>query len=134
MAKKILIVDDDKDFVSSLEQVLRAGGYEIASAFSGAEGLKALEAFRPDLLILDIMMETDTAGFEVADRIRSRRPASRYLPFKDMPIIILTAINQVTNSRFSMDQGDSFLPGDNDFLTKPVGIDELLDKVAKRLG
>lgn len=134
MAKKILIVDDDKDFVSSLEQVLRAGGYEVASAFSGTEGLKALEAFRPDLLILDIMMETDTAGFEVADRIRSRRPASRYLPFKDIPIVILTAINQVTNSRFSMDQGDSFLPGANDFLTKPVDIDELLDKVAKRLG
>lgn len=134
MAKKILIVDDDKDLVASLEQVLRASGYEVASAANGAEGLKALEAEKPDLVILDVMMETDTAGFEVADRIRSRRATSKYLPFKDIPIIILTAINQVTNSRFSMDQGDSFLPSVNDLLTKPVDIDELLDKVAKGLG
>ena len=134
MPKKILIVDDDKDLVASLEQVLLAKGYEVASAASGAEGLKALEAHKPDLVILDVMMERDTAGFEVADRIRSRRPTSRYLPFKDVPIIILTAINQVTNSRFSMDQNDSFLPGVDDFLTKPVDVDELLDKVAKSLG
>ncbi len=134
MAKKILIVDDDKDFVSSLEQVLLAKGYEVASAFNGTEGLKALEAEKPDLVILDVMMETDTAGFEVADRIRSRRPASKYRAFRDIPIIILTAIDQVTNSRFSMDPGDSFLPGRNDFLTKPVDIDELLEKVAEHLG
>jgi CheY-like chemotaxis protein len=134
MPKKILIVDDDKDFVASLEQVLRTKGYLVAAAASGAECLKALEAERPDLVILDVMMETDTAGFEVADRIRSRRPNSKYLPFKDIPIIILTAINQVTNSRFSLDHGDSFLPGVDDFLTKPVDIDELLDKVAKSLG
>jgi CheY-like chemotaxis protein len=134
MPKKILIVDDDKDLVASLEQVLLANGYGVVSAASGAEGLKALEAEKPDLVILDVMMETDTAGFEVADRIRSRRATSKYLPFKDIPIIILTAINQVTNSRFSMDQGDSFLPNVNDLLTKPVDIDELLDKVAKGLG
>ena len=134
MPKKILIVDDDKDLVASLEQVLLAKGYGVASAASGADGLKALEAQKPDLIILDVMMETDTAGFEIADKIRSRRLTSRYLPFKDIPIIILTAINQVTNSRFSMDPGDSFLPGVNDFLTKPVDVDELLDKVAKNLG
>jgi len=134
MPKKILIVDDDKDLVASLEQVLLAKGYGVASAASGADGLKALEAQKPDLIILDVMMETDTAGFEIADKIRSRRSTSRYLPFKDIPIIILTAINQVTNSRFSMDPGDSFLPGVNDFLTKPVDVDELLDKVAKNLG
>jgi CheY-like chemotaxis protein len=134
MAKKILIVDDDKDLVASLEQVLLANGYEVVSAANGAAGLKALEAEKPDLVILDVMMETDTAGFEVADRIRSRRATSQYLPFKDIPIIILTAIDQVTNSRFSMDPGDSFLPGVNDLLTKPVEIDELLDKVAKSLG
>ncbi len=133
MAKKILIVDDDKDLVASLEQVLAANGYAVASAFSGAEGLKALEAEKPDLVILDVMMETDTAGFEVADRIRSRRPTSKYRAFRDVPIIILTAIDQVTNSRFSMDPRDSFLPGVDGFLTKPVDLDELLEKVSLRL-
>ncbi len=133
MRKKILIVDDDKDLVASLGQVLKAHGYEVAAAYGGAEGLKALLAVNPDLLILDVMMETDTAGFEAADLIRSRRPTSRYRDFRDIPIIILTAINQVTNSRFSLDPRESFLPGTNEFLTKPVDLDELLAKVARVL-
>ena len=79
------------------------------------------------------MMETDTAGFEAADLIRSRRATSRYREFRDVPIVILTAINQVTNSRFSLDPRESFLPGTNEFLTKPVDLDELLAKVARVL-
>lgn len=133
MSQKILIVDDDRDLVASLAQVLRAHGYDVAAAHSGADGLKALRAERPDLVILDVMMETDTAGFEAADVIRSRREASKYKDFRDIPIIILTAIDQVTNSRFSMDQADSFLPGTNDFLTKPVDLDELLAKIRRAL-
>jgi len=133
MAKKILIVDDDRDLVASLSQVLRSQGYAVAAAHSGADGLRALLAERPDLVILDVMMETDTAGFEAADRIRSPRPTSRYREFRDVPIIILTAIDQVTNSRFSLDQGESFLPGVNEFLTKPVDLDGLLAKVGALL-
>ncbi len=133
MSKKILIVDDDLDLVASLAQVLKGNGYEVASAHNGADGLKALLKERPDLVILDVMMETDTAGFEAADVIRSRRPTSRYRDFRDVPIVILTAINQVTNSRFSLDPKESFLPGTNEFLTKPVDLDELLAKVARVL-
>ncbi len=117
----------------SLERVLRGNGYDVAVAHSGADGLRALLAGRPDLVVLDVMMETDTAGFEAADTIRSRRETSRYREFRDVPIIILTAIDQVTNSRFSMDQGESFLPGTNLFLTKPVDLDELLAKIAGAL-
>jgi CheY-like chemotaxis protein len=133
MAKKILIVDDDRDLVESLSQVLRSQGYAVAAAHSGADGLRALLAERPDLVILDVMMETDTAGFEAADRIRSPRETSRYREFRDIPIIILTAIDQVTNSRFSLDQSESFLPGVNEFLTKPVDLDGLLAKVGALL-
>jgi CheY-like chemotaxis protein len=133
MNKKILIVDDDRDLVASLAQVLKGSGYEVAAAYNGTDGLKALLAERPDLVILDVMMETDTAGFEAADVIRSRRETSKYREFRDMPIIILTAIDQVTNSRFSMDPSDSFLPGTNEFLTKPVDLDELLAKIGRVL-
>jgi len=134
MAKKILIVDDDKDLVESLSQVLRAHGYETASAGSAAEGLKRILAVRPDLLVLDVMMETDTAGFEAAGQIRSARPNSRYRDVRAVPIIILTAIGQVTNSRFSLDPADNFLPGVEEFLTKPVDLDELLKKVKALIG
>jgi CheY-like chemotaxis protein len=133
MSRKILIVDDDRDLVASLAQVLKGNGYDVAVAHSGADGLKALRAERPDLVVLDVMMETDTAGFEVADVIRSRRETSKYREFRDVPIVILTAIDQVTNSRFSMDQSDSFLPGTNEFMTKPVDIDELLAKIGRAL-
>ncbi len=134
MAKKILIVDDDKDLVESLSQVLQSRGYETAAAYSAAEGLKTLLAEKPDLVILDVMMETDTAGFEAAGQIRSGRPFSRYRDVRTVPLIILTAIGQVTNSRFSLDPGDSFLPGVNAFLTKPVDLDELVQKIAALLG
>jgi len=134
MAKKILIVDDDVDLVSSLSQVLRSRGYETVAAHSAADGLKTLLAEKPDLVVLDVMMETDTAGFEAADQIRSSRPTSRYREFRTVPIVILTAIGQVTHSRFSLDPGDNFLPGVEEFLTKPVDLDELLAKVGALVG
>lgn len=130
---RILLVDDDRDLTDSLGQVLRYQGYEVEVAHSGNEGLKKLLEVKPDLVILDVMMETDTAGFEAVYRIRSDRPDSKYREFRDIPIIILTAINQVTNSRFSLDQEESFLPGRNEFLTKPVEVEELLEKISRNL-
>lgn len=130
MSKKILVIDDDKDLVQTLEAALRHNGYEVAKAHSGAEGLAVLVKEKPDLIILDVMMETDTAGFEIADQIRNSRSSSRYAEFKNIPIVMLTAINQVTNSRFSLGDKDSFLPDIKDFLTKPIKIDELLKIIA----
>jgi CheY-like chemotaxis protein len=131
MAKKILLVDDDKDLVESLSQALRVNNYDVAVAYSGAEGLRKLLEEKPDLMILDVMMETDTAGFEITYQIRSDRETSKYKEVKNVPIIMLTAINQVTNSRFSLNEKESFLPSVNDFITKPVKIDDLLEKVKK---
>jgi len=133
MAKKILIVDDDTDLVQTLEAALKYNGYEVASAYSGAEGLRKLRDTSPDLIILDVMMETDTAGFEIAYQIRSERPSSQYREYRNIPIIMLTAINQVTNSRFSLGDKDSFLPGIRDFITKPVKIDELLVRIKENV-
>jgi CheY-like chemotaxis protein len=131
MAKRILLVDDDADTASNIARVLRSHGYEVVEARSGAEGLKKALATRPDLILLDIMMENDTAGLEVSFQIRSDRPTSRYRAIRDVPIIMLSAIDQATNARFSLDEKASFLPGVNDFLTKPVNMDSLLVKVAK---
>lgn len=129
MTKKILLVDDDKDLADTLAAALAANNYNVASAYSGTEGLKKIPEFSPDLLVLDVMMETDTAGFELAYQVRNKRETSHLKEYKDIPIIILTAIDQVTNSRFSLDEQESFLPGIDEFLTKPVNIDDLLNKV-----
>ncbi|HON79122.1 MAG TPA: response regulator [Spirochaetota bacterium] len=131
MAKKILIVDDDKDLVETLTHAIKMHGYEVACAYSGAEGLRSLLSEKPDLVILDVMMETDTAGFEVSYQIRSTRETSKYREFMEVPIIMLTAINQVTNSRFSLNEDNSFLPGVNDFLTKPIKFDDLIEKIKR---
>ena len=129
MPKKILLVDDDVDLVESIAQALSFHGFEIATAYSGKDGLKELLEFEPDLIVLDVMMENDTAGFEVASQIRNKRTQSRYSKFSDVPIILLTAINQVTNSRFSLNEAQSFLPDINDFITKPFKIDNLIDRI-----
>jgi CheY-like chemotaxis protein len=133
MAQMILLVDDDRDLVESLSQVLKTRGYGVTAAYSAAEGLRALPRVNPDLIIMDVMMETDTAGFEAVGQIRSPRPDSRFAAFRLRPIIILTAIGQVTNSRFSLDPADNFLPGVEEFLTKPVDIDALLSAAARLL-
>lgn len=129
--KKILIVDDDKDFAGNISKVLNSNGYLVYESHSAADGLADIIKIKPDLLVLDVMMETDTAGFEFVFKIRSRGRVSKYREVKDTPVIMLTGINQATNSRFSLDDRENFLPGINAFLTKPVDIDELLEKVVE---
>ena len=129
MPRTILLVDDDADLVRNLEAVFRKEGYTVASAHSASDGLRTALALRPDLIILDVTMETDTAGFEFLNQIRSKRESSRYREVRDVPIILLTAIHQVTNSRFSLDDRESFLPAVSGLFTKPVGIESPLAKV-----
>ena len=131
MSKKILLVDDDTDLVATLAQALKMNNFDVVEAYSGTEGLKKVLSEKPDLVIFDVMMETDTAGFEAVYQIRNKREGSKYEGVKNIPIIMLTAIDQVTNSRFSLNADQSFLPNISDFLTKPVDIDELIAKIKK---
>ncbi len=134
MPKKILIVDDDVDLVETIAQALSFHGFEIEKAHSGRDGLKKILSSRPDLVVLDVMMESDTAGFEVVNQLRNSKTESRYSEVSDVPVILLTAINQVTNSRFSLNEAQSFLPEINDFITKPFKIDELIARIRSILG
>ena len=133
MVKKILFVDDDRDLVASLSRVMKQEGYDVDAAYSAGEGLKKALQVKPDLIVLDVSMETDTAGFEFVYQLRNKRPASKYLAVRDVPVILLTAITQVTNSRFSMNDKESFLPSLDDFVTKPVKVDVLLSKIKSLL-
>lgn len=127
--KKILLIDDDKDLCLSLEAVLKSNGYEVLMAFSGAEGLRTTLSQKPDVIVLDVAMETDTAGFEFLYQIRSTRDSSRYKAVRNTPVILLTAINETTHSRFSLDDKDNFLPEISDLMDKPVHIEVLLSKI-----
>jgi len=81
----ILIVDDDPDITDSLKIILESHDYIIRTASNGKEAVKALEEQKPDLMILDIMMATDTEGFDLAYDLKDKPE------FKNIPIIILTS-------------------------------------------
>ncbi len=129
--KRILLVDDDPDVRLSLRLPLEAAGYVVSEASGPSEGRAAIKKEKPDLMILDVMMDSATAGFQFAIELHSEDPQSEMKAFKDIPIIMLTAIHGTTPLRFSPDQ--DYLPVQT-FLEKPVEPDVLLAAVKKQLG
>ena len=129
--KRILLVDDDADQRLSVRLPLEAAGYEVMEAANFNEGLAAVKQHKPDLIVLDVMMDTTTAGFQFALTLHSADPTSEYKTFKSLPIIMLTAIHSTTSLRFSPD--DDYLPVQN-FLEKPVDPKVLIAKVKSLLG
>jgi DNA-binding response OmpR family regulator len=128
--EKILIIDDDDDLVHALRLPLEAAGYNVARAASGAEGLKKVKEVNPDLIILDVMMDSTTEGFHVSLTLRSADPNSEYKAYSKIPILMFTSIHTTTSLRFSPDQ--EYLPVDA-FIEKPIEPAELLKKVREHL-
>jgi len=126
----ILIIDDDPDIVMAMRMPLEAKGYKVSHASSGAEGLKKVEKLVPNLIILDVMMDTTTEGFQVSLALRSPDPTSEYAAYSHIPIMMVTAIHTTTPLRFGPDK--DYLPVD-EFIEKPIDPDVLLAKVAKLL-
>ena len=122
---RILIVEDDPDMAEAIRMPLESNGYEVVHASTGEEGLQKVKEVEPDLIILDVMMETTTAGFQVSLQLRSPDPESEYAAYRNVPIMMLTAIHTTTSLRFGPDEG--YLPVD-DFVEKPIDPDELLEK------
>jgi CheY-like chemotaxis protein len=130
--KKILIIDDDPDIVEAMRMPLEANSYDVIPANCGNEGLKKAKDEVPDLIILDVMMETDTEGFHVAYALRSEEPDSEYKNCRKIPILMITAISQKKGMNFSPEKDDNFLPVDG-FIEKPIQPKDLLEKVAELL-
>ena len=127
---KILMIDDDPDIVMATRIPLEASGYEFDVAYNSQEGLKKVKEVNPDLIILDVMMESATEGFHVSLKLRDRSPDSEYAAYRDIPILMLTAVHTTTPLRFQPDQ--DYLPVDA-FLDKGTDPDELLAKIAELL-
>ncbi len=82
--KSILVVDDDRDLTNSLKAYFEARGYAVRMAHNGLDGMKEIEIARPDVIVLDIMMETDADGFNLAFRLKNEEA------YREIPIIILS--------------------------------------------
>jgi len=124
---KILIIDDDRDIAEAMKITLESKDYQIAIAYTGDDGLKQAKSNKPDLVILDVMMETADKGFEVARALKSE-PG-----YKDIPILMLTAIKDKMGLDFKNEAGDEiWLPVD-EYMEKPLKPQELLVKVSNLL-
>jgi DNA-binding response OmpR family regulator len=118
----ILVVDDDADYQAAVRQTLQGAGFEVVSALSKEEGLKALEERRPDLIILDIMMEGVTDGFHFLYAMQSQDASKR------PPVLSITCVSEKTGYPFSPTTDEDYFPAD-DYLPKPVQPAELLEHV-----
>jgi len=127
MAKRILIVDDDVDFRQATELILAGAGYEVVQAANGREAEEKLQTESIDLILLDVMMETETEGFHLAYKLRKDDK------LKDIPIVILTCIEEKTGEVLELEKSGDYLPVDA-FLRKPVEADEMKAKLAELLG
>lgn len=121
---KILVVDDDPDLVEDCRLILEKAGHSVASAFNVVDGMKAMQHDRPDLLILDVMMESPDDGIVMAQNLRRANVKT--------PILMLTSISKVTGLAY--DRSSDLVPVDA-FQEKPVPpkrllalVDELLKK------
>ena len=124
---RVLIIDDDQDLREALQVILESGSYEVSTAVDKAEGMEKIKTDNPDLIILDVMMDTCQDGFEMA------RELKKDSEFKDIPILMLTSVQDKTGIEFKSTAGDpNWLPVEG-FLDKPVDPQTLLDEIEKLL-
>jgi len=122
---KVLLVDDDKDFVEATKMVLESKPYEVLVAYNGDEGLEKARKEKPDLIILDIIMPVKD-GFTAAEQLKNDPE------LKKIPVIMLTSFAQkVGETSLSMSQGLTL--DTEDYVDKPVSPQELLKRVDRLL-
>ncbi len=120
MSKRILIIDDEADFVDTLTFSLESNGFEVVSAPDGPSGIEKLKSENPDLIILDLMMP-GMDGYEVTKRLKADSASS------NIPIIVLTAtVTPDLKQRVCSIQV-------TDCVTKPCDLEDLVDKIKKAL-
>ena len=124
VSKKILVVDDDPDILEQVELVLKANGYDVATASSAADAEEFLTATQPDMVVLDLMMEHMDSGFVLCNQIKKL--------YSNMPVIMLTAVSASTGLGFDIrtPEAKSWIKADC-ILDKPVRAEELLNAVRK---
>jgi CheY-like chemotaxis protein len=126
---KILMIDDDPDIIEAVRIPLEAVGHVVHTARSGREGLQRIRQVSPDLIILDVMMDSFTEGFKISLKLRDLS-SDEFADFRHVPILMLTAIHSATALRFEPDE--DYLPVDA-FLDKSAPPETLLARVDELL-
>ena len=122
---KVLVIDDDADFRASITAVLEAEGYQVSGAASAHEGLERIGSEPPDLIVLDIIMEYDSAGYEVNHAVKFRE---EYLAERNVPILMVSSIQLDPFTLYGRATEVDLITPDA-YLTKPLDIPVFLEKV-----
>ena len=126
MAKKVLVIDDDSDFVESIVNLLEARGYAVSSASNGKDGVQKAKTEKPDVVLLDVMMTTKDEGFNVARELHGIEGLA------NTPVIMVTGVRKEMNLPFGFEPDETWLPV-RQILEKPVKPEVLLNAVADAL-
>lgn len=124
--KKVLLVDDDRDFIESTRMVLEEK-YEVVVAFDGDEGIAKAREEKPDLIILDVIMPVED-GFTAAEEISSDEE------LKNTPLILLTSFGSRMTKETEIPRSRGMEVSADDYVEKPVDPDALLEKVKNFVG
>ena len=127
---KILIVDDEEDFRNSVRTLLESHDYEVIEAISGKDGLQKVVEHEPDLILLDIMMETFEEGYGISQAIKFQEPYKKY---RNIPIIMVSSIQESPDERFSLAPSELEMIRPKYYITKPIDIPSFLALIQKVL-
>lgn len=124
--KRILIVDDDIDFLEQTAAALKTAGYEVVTAGGQKEAEDLLQTIRPDCAVLDLMMEHVDGGFALSYHIKKRYP--------HIPVILVSAVSSETGLEFdaATEEERSWIKADA-FLSKPIRTEQLLKEIRNRI-
>ncbi len=122
---KILVVDDDPDFVRLTRRILQSKGYEVVTAASGQQALAVMRKEKPDLVLLDIMMSYILDGLDVS------REMAQDPQLRDVPVIMVTSLTGA-RAQGVMPAGSEYIPVD-EWIHKPIDPDRLLARIEDAL-
>jgi CheY-like chemotaxis protein len=124
--KTVMLVDDDRDYLNLMQMQLEAAGYKVATAESEAEGEELLRSLRPDVAVVDLMMENMDGGFVLCHRIKKLDPK--------IPVIMVTAVSSETGIEFdaASDKNHTWFKADA-LLTKPARFEQLKREIERLL-
>jgi len=127
---KILVIDDDPDFIDAVTPILESALYDVVTALNPGEGKKKIFSEKPDLILLDIMMDSLFDGFSLCHAIKTSK---EYKEFKETPVIFVSAVKEKTGSRFAFKGEEQGMIGPDDYIDKPVKPNYLLARIEKFL-
>lgn len=124
---KIMLVDDDPDIIKSVQAILENQNYAVVSANNRTDGLKTAIAEKPDLFVLDVMMDSKFDGFDLSWELRKLKE------FEKTPIILLTGVDSKTGVNFKSALGNTEVLPVDEYIEKPVIAHILLSKIESLL-